>query len=171
MITIHANGYLGFDEASVNIHSIITSSRLECALECQDVRKWYTRTNDCFIKFGPTFQSLTEIRSGKEKKVRKAVGKTKFKSFASSLDFGNPLHPVLIDAALQLGWFASVAGRIDELEGKVPISIETIRMRIPDRDDHEESLMAFGTCDVVGFQKILTEAELRVPGDGPLVTM
>ncbi|KAI9690135.1 MAG: Type I Iterative PKS [Bathelium mastoideum] len=168
--TMHANGSLGFDNRSVAIKPIFSQATLAGDYDDQKPNKWYDKASQCSFNVGPAFQPLTKILSDKYKKRRVIKGKTKFKSLISSTGYRNPIHPITIDAALQSAWFASAAGSVENLEGKVPVSIESLHMRFLENDWDEKMLDVYGASEFVGYQNITSRAEL-VGKDGRVLAM
>ncbi|KAI0006809.1 hypothetical protein F4779DRAFT_595040 [Xylariaceae sp. FL0662B] len=97
------------------------------------LRTWYNRFAKSGLNFQGRFQSLTEIQCHRKRQLMHTYAKT-------NLAYENPptnpesdyiVHPVTIDALFQAGIIASTAGVVNELNAKVPVLIDHIRVRPP----------------------------------------
>lgn len=160
--TTHANGLIAVDPRSSTI-----SRRFhipESTMEQQATRTWYERLAKKGLIFGPHFRSMTEIHIDRGRSLPYAVSRTLLRPAdgqVSGKESRYILHPVTIDSLLQTGIIASAKGTVQNLHGKVPVTIGRLDL-LPDSSSHSSN-----TCTVragskrVGFGTIILSAELE----------
>ena len=127
MSTDHATGRIALREGSI-VQEMIFS---EETMEAQPMDKWYNQMLKGGIDFGPAFQSMPCVYIDRRKSRHHALSKTAFRASTpnrSPYESSYPLHPITIDALLQTALVASSAGRLENLDGKVPVSIDSIEL-------------------------------------------
>lgn len=160
--TTHANGLIAVDPRSSTI-----SRRFhipESTMEQQATRTWYERLAKEGLIFGPDFRSMTEIHIDRGRSLPYAVSRTLLRR-ADGQDSGKEsryiLHPVTIDSLLQTAIIASAKGTVQNLQGKVPVTIGRLDL-LPDSSSHSSN-----ACTVragskrVGFGTVILSAELE----------
>lgn len=128
----HANGRISFDEIESSIDRELSAPNE--ALKQSAVRSWYERFTIVGLHFGESIKSLTEVFSPREEPLMQVITKTSYHSGNEDhiqSHSAYPVHPVTIDALLQSALIASSAGVIKDLCAKVPVNIESVRIRVP----------------------------------------
>ena len=96
-----------------------------------DSRSWYKRFEAIGIGYGPTFQSLSEIRADPEQNI--ATAKVALNKTAGTIEGGEssyPLHPAALDATFQLGLIACHGGQVEKASTAfVPIHLSQLYLK------------------------------------------
>ncbi|KAI0534672.1 hypothetical protein GGR58DRAFT_505021 [Xylaria digitata] len=99
--------------------------------ESADTRAWYNRFAAIGLGYGPTFQSLSDIRGDRRQLM--ATAKLALDNTTGLIKGGEShysMHPASIDGAIQLGLVACYGARVDEADtGFVPVQIGKISVR------------------------------------------
>ncbi|KAI1771743.1 polyketide synthase [Hypoxylon cercidicola] len=94
--------------------------------------RWYTKWHQEGLCFGPHFQSLTSLRTDGSRARREAIGATRLEPPAASTGGSYyPVHPIVIDAALQAAILSTTAGHVPSLKTWLPVFIEECRIQPP----------------------------------------
>lgn len=123
-------------------------------------RPWYNKFAKAGLNFGPDFQSIKNVSVPTRSKGPHRYVETSAPFQQNSL---YSIHPVTIDSLLQSGIIAS-AGSVQNLQAKVPVSIESAEFHTPEKSP-EELCSIFATAETAGFGAIGMTAELLHNGN------
>ncbi|KAJ2989155.1 hypothetical protein NUW58_g3615 [Xylaria curta] len=105
---------------------------------------WYDRFSHGGLKFGSSFKSVTNLRTDSVRSCYEAEGKTQIVPNVAQNPNGMkyPIHPITIDACIQVGIMGSAAGYVAETGVYLPVFVDICRIRSPSLHDmHAKGLI------------------------------
>ena len=134
--------------------------------------RWYKKWDEEGLCFGPTFQSLTSLRTDGERVKTEAIGTTRLVPpvvAESKYPAEYPVHPITIDAALQAAILSTTAGYVPALKTWLPVYISELRIQpglgaSPDAEGEIHS-----RSEVTGFSSRRIDGTLRNASGAPVV--
>ena len=128
----------------------------ESSLERQSNRLWYAQFARQHLNFGDAFQSMQSLSIPRKRDQMVAEAELK-RLTEDNLNehrhlYPIDVHPIITDAAFQTGLIATARGEIEQLFGRVPVSIER--------------LLIFPTTSKAPYQTYRTKASAKVVGPG-----
>ena len=134
------------------------------SFEEQATRTWYEKLNREGLCFGPAFRSLSQVFTDRSKRMSCAVAKTILfqkneKPFGERPSY--VVHPVTIDAMLQVGIIASASGTVGELRSKIPMFIDHLRISAAITSDASDESCIRGSSERAGFGTAILSADLE----------
>lgn len=157
----HAQGTVSIDTDGPMANKY-PSSHLD--LESLATRNWYSRFQNVGLNFGPSFQTMSEIKTHRQKKIMHTRAQVPF------LQGGGPgktkqsdyvIHPITIDTIFQAAIIASSAGLMKDLTCKVPTFIESARFKAPKSTTEGQMWTVDSVSQPVGFSAIMIAGELH----------
>lgn len=170
--TVHASGRIGFDYTGQTITQDLFFSG--ASMDEQPMHKWYKKMASQRINAGPSFQSLTQTWTDRMRKSQSAISNTRlFEKVSPDCEQRSQylIHPVNIDASLQTAYFATTAGSVQSLKGKVPVSIARVKMKAASRMLRSDVCSIRGISKFVGFETTKSDTELYDPEGNVLLQM
>jgi NADPH:quinone reductase-like Zn-dependent oxidoreductase len=88
---------------------------------------WYERFSSQGLRFGKHFQSVERLRTDGNRSRHEATGFTRLTPISTDTDHGAQytMHPIAIDAAIQVAIMTSAAGDVNRTHVYLPVSIES----------------------------------------------
>ena len=169
---VHASGSIAVETASLPMDRGLDFP--EYLMESQATRIWYDKLAKEGLNFGPHFQSLTDIKNDRARKVCQTISRTHLfhaQEDAEERQSRYLIHPITMDALLQNAIIASTAGTIENLRGKVPVSIGEARIMALESLDPVETCTLHAVSELVGFGVTIISAELRNQKEQALVQL
>lgn len=99
-------------------------------MEQQATRVWYDRLKKVGVNWGPSFAVMQEIECDRSKRSPQALSQmllippTQAPTPGSENDY--PVHPITMDGMLQTALVASTAGHVENLRGKIPVTMQHV---------------------------------------------
>ncbi|KAL9595237.1 MAG: hypothetical protein Q9219_006571 [cf. Caloplaca sp. 3 TL-2023] len=120
---------------------VLTASASVDASDYEEWRmdRWYGKLAEEGLRFGPSFQTLTSMRTEKRRKRPDALSACAiFKQVPKSVESNFPgtfyaLHPLVIDACLQAAIMGGTAGRLANLKAYLPTYFENLQISMPEK--------------------------------------
>lgn len=128
--------------------------------------KWYAKFEESGLVFGPSFQSVSELKISDERQRQEAVCITPLSTLPSDSNY--PVHPILIDACLQAGIMSTTAGDMSALRGFLPVFIEECQIRPAQRYGPQKSAAIHASSVKTGISTHRIDSALLGP-DGTLI--
>ena len=167
---VHASGSIAVETASHPMDRGLESP--EDLMESQATRIWYDKLAREGLNFGPYFQSLTEVKNDRARKVCRTISRTHLFHAHEDVEERQSrylVHPITMDALLQTAIIASTAGTIENLHGKVPVSIGGAQIVALESLNPAETCTIHAVSEPVGFGVTIISAELLNQDDRVLV--
>ncbi|KAL9130123.1 MAG: hypothetical protein Q9217_001597 [Psora testacea] len=151
---------------SIRVHKeadeLLPKICFDAPLQPSSTYSWYGKFARAGINYGPKYQTLQTIETDGSNSLR--VARTTAPCLRDSAkgaqyERAYAIHPITMDAMLQSGMIANVAGSVDDLEAKVSVSMESAMFRLPRSSAEDCSINA--TADVVGLGSVEISAELQ----------
>lgn len=131
--TVHCSGRIRLlhgGQGTAALSDAVTVSKERRFEEWQNMSPWYARFAREGLRFGPAFQSVRGLRTDGSRSSFEATGTTEFVPVLSNGGRGTryPVHPITLDACIQVGIMGSAAGDISETHVYLPVFIEQCRI-------------------------------------------
>lgn len=129
--------------------------------------RWYEKLANEGLRFGPMFQTLTSMKTEKERMQPEALSTcTLYQRVPKSADTEFPgtfyaVHPLVVDACLQAAIMGGTAGRLDKLRAFLPVFFESIQITTPDADRIGSEAFIHSHSITTGFATKKINATLR----------
>ena len=139
--------------------------------------RWYEKLASEGLCFGPTFQTLTSMRTEKSRTQPKALSTTKvYQRIPKSADSGYPgvyyaMHPLVIDACLQAAIMGGTGGQLDELHAYLPVFFDNLHITAPDTGLIGSDARIHSYSHTTGFATKKINVTLRDSNDSVLIHM
>jgi len=162
--TSHCTGSICVDASSDNLTR--SASVADSEYDEFKMPAWYEKLAAEGLDFGPTFQSITSLRTDKERTSPDAVSTTNIlRSLArpdskrgAGADFA--MHPLVIDALLQAAIFGATAGKLNALKAHLPVYIGSMELRAPSQEQINTIARIDTMSRTTGFTSKLISATL-----------
>ena len=131
---------------------------------------WYEKLADGGLRFGPTFQTLTSMKTQKERIRREALSTCvlhqRIPKSANSKFPGTfyVVHPLVIDACLQAAIMGGTAGHLEELRAFLPTFFENLQINTPNADCIGSEAFIHSRSNTTGFGTKKINVTLRDEG-------
>lgn len=140
--------------------------------------RWYEQFRHNGLAFGPSFQSVTSLKTDGDRQRREAVATTRLtmSSSASGNNTGESqsstylLHPIVMDACLQATIMSTTAGDVNELQALLPVFIERCQIRLPASHQSHEPGEIHARASRTGVSTNRMDCTLRNSQDIPIIT-
>jgi hypothetical protein len=159
------------DGGGPELHTTISWRKLSTRSESSKIYD-FSKAKESGLIFGPSFQSLTSIRSGRNTAVPEVICTSKIEpenSCKSSFEY--PVHPITIDAALQAAIASNAAGDLSALQAYLPVFISDCRIQSVGSTDSAEELEIHAKSKKTGFSSLLANVTMRSKQRMPVVDM
>ncbi|RDA93312.1 hypothetical protein CP533_2039 [Ophiocordyceps camponoti-saundersi (nom. inval.)] len=143
--------------------------------EAWSMGRWYDKSREEGLNFGPCFESLTSLHTDGNRSCTDAIASTHLEP-PSVRSSGIPyaVHPITIDACFQAAIMGGTAGNLNSLRAYVPVFIDECYIHVP-----EGGCAGFGSeeCQIhtrmerTGFSTRKVDCTLRQPNDVPVIDM
>lgn len=131
---------------------------------------WYNTLSKTGLDLRGLFRSLTNIRSERSESIRHLLADIAlFQGAGPKNESFYPLHPATIDGILHAGLLASSAGAVNDFLLRLPISVESIRIRLPASCHREEVSTVHASAEPVGLNTIMSSSEIYSPRHGIII--
>lgn len=117
-------------EDSAALSGAVTVAKEHRLEEWQNMSPWYARFAREGLRFGPAFQSVRRLRTDSSRSRFEATGTTDLVPVFSRGVRGTryPVHPVTLDACIQVAIMGSAAGDISDTHVYLPVFIDQCRI-------------------------------------------
>ena len=139
--------------------------------------RWYEKLANEGLRFGPMFQTLTSMKTEKEKIKPEALSTCKiFQRTPKSSNASFPgtfyaVHPLVVDACLQAAIMGGTAGRLDKLKAFLPIFFKHLLISTPKMEHIEGEAYIHSRSNTTGFATRKINVTLRDKKDQVIVDM
>ena len=139
--------------------------------------RWYEKLAEEGLRFGPSFQTLTSMKTDKARCKPEALSTCAlFHQMARSPTSAFPgtfyaVHPVVVDACLQAAIMGSTAGRVDNLQAFLPTFFEHLHISMPDSEVTESQGQIHSLSRSTGFATKKIDVTLRDKNGNIIVDM
>ncbi|GAW26376.1 putative polyketide synthase [Rosellinia necatrix] len=141
--------------------------------EAWSMGRWYEKSREEGLNFGPHFQSLTSLHTDGNRECADAMATTQLRPpYAKSEGMYYAVHPITLDACFQAAIMGGTAGNISTLRAFVPVFIAECRVDIPARVIEADLV---GDCKIhthvvkTGFSTRKVDCTLRLPDGVPAI--
>ncbi|PFH62270.1 hypothetical protein XA68_14401 [Ophiocordyceps unilateralis] len=143
--------------------------------EAWSMGRWYDKSREEGLNFGPHFESLTSLHTDGNRTCADAIATTLLEPpSAGSAGMPYALHPITIDACFQAAIMGGTAGNLSTLRAYVPVFIDECHIQLP-----QGGCASLGTdeCKIhtrmerTGFSTRKVNCTLRQPNGAPVVDM
>ncbi|KAB2571603.1 Highly reducing polyketide synthase easB [Lasiodiplodia theobromae] len=176
--TQHCVGSIRFDtptQSAAGAASVTLDDNSD--FERQSMGPWYQQLAATGLRFGPSFQTISSLRTPRDRSTPTSVTTTtllqRVKLAPDSTHPGTfyPTHPLVIDACLQATLFGSPAGNLNRLRAHLPVFFERCRIVTPTSTavDGEASIHSRTMAD--GFGALTVAATMRDQAGAVVVDM
>lgn len=137
---------------------------IESSLERQSSRLWYSQFARQRLEFGSAFQSMESLFV--PRKHDQMVAEAELKKLAeNNLNehrhlYPFDVHPIITDAAFQTGLVATARGEIEQLLGRVPVSIGRLHIFRTNSEDPYQIFRTKASAKVIGPGSALGQCQL-----------
>lgn len=129
--TVHCTGSIRVTEARKTAGGGVALQNT-ASFDVWPTSRWYKKWHEEGLCFGPTFQSLTSLKTDAGRGRREAIGVTHIEPpVARESTTYYPVHPITIDAALQAAILSTTAGHLPSLKTWLPVFIAECRIQPP----------------------------------------
>jgi acyl transferase domain-containing protein len=131
--------------------------------------RWYKKWAEEGFCFGPNFQSLTRFKTDHGQRRREAIGITKLEAPEAALGGSvYPVHPIVIDAAIQAAIWSTTAGQLRTLKAWFPVFIPECTIQ-PVHAEPDTEAEIHVRSEETGFSSRKMSATLRDANGVPVV--
>ncbi|KAF2258784.1 polyketide synthase, partial [Lojkania enalia] len=132
--------------------------------------RWYKKWHEEGFCFGPSFQSLTRFKTDNGQSRREAIGITKLEAPANALGGSEyPVHPIVIDAAIQAAIWSTTAGKVRTLKAWFPVFIPECTIQPAQGSEPDMEAEIHVRSEETGFSSRKMAATLRDARGAPVV--
>lgn len=168
--TLHCTGSIRVSQEAMlgSRQGAVLTTNTE-AYETWAMGRWYERTREEGLNFGPHFKSLTSLQTDGSRVRTDSIATTKLDP-PSTIDAGTfyPLHPITLDACFQAAIMGGTAGDLSKLRAFVPVFISHCRIQLPRITDGEDCRI-HSRVTKTGFSSCRADCTLRQSDDTPVV--
>ncbi|RYP54379.1 hypothetical protein DL768_000796 [Monosporascus sp. mg162] len=142
--------------------------------EAWSMGRWYDKSREEGLNFGPHFQSLTSLHTDSSRISADAIATTYLQPPLSSSKDGSSMgmfyaaHPITIDACFQAAIMGGTAGNLSTLRAYVPVFIGECRIQVPPKGSLDETgndeCKIHTRMEKTGFATRRVDCTLRLPG-------
>ena len=139
--------------------------------------RWYEKLADEGLRFGSRFQTLTSMKTKKDRIQPEALSTCLlYQRVTESTNTEFPgtfyaVHPLVIDACLQAAIMGGTAGRLAKLRAFLPVFFENIQITPPDAGRIGSEAFIHSHSTTTGFATKKINVTLRDEGDKVLIDM
>ncbi|KAK8070927.1 putative polyketide synthase [Apiospora hydei] len=144
--------------------------------EAWSMGRWYDKSREEGLNFGPYFQSLTSLHTDGNRTSTEAIATTHLQPpSVNAKDVYYAAHPITIDACIQAAIMGGTAGNLSTLRAYVPIFISECRIQVP--PGGPSSVGAEKECRVhtrmerTGLSSRKVDCTLRLPDGTPAIDL
>ncbi|KFA53738.1 hypothetical protein S40293_01625 [Stachybotrys chartarum IBT 40293] len=154
---VHAKGSISFTSSKAQLESRFGAP--EGTLETTAKRTWYNQFIKAGLNYGPHFQPISAYQTPRMKSSPYAGAKTLLQHIHGDVMSVYPVHPITIDAMIQLGIVATANGVPKDMRAQVPTKFSSITINLCD-DSSEEECQLNAKSHKSGFSSFASGAEL-----------
>ncbi|KAI0533002.1 putative polyketide synthase [Xylaria digitata] len=142
--------------------------------EAWSMGRWYEKSREEGLNFGPHFQSLTSLHTDGNRVCADAMATTQLQP-PSTKSAGTyyAVHPVTLDACFQAAIMGGTAGNLSTLRAFVPVFMAECRVDVPARNSQEDGSREDCTIhthvEKTGFSTRKVDCTLRHPDGTPAI--
>ncbi|PHH90746.1 hypothetical protein CDD83_2742 [Cordyceps sp. RAO-2017] len=141
--------------------------------EAWSMGRWYDKSREEGLNFGPHFQSLTSLHTDGNRTCTDAIATTRLEPpSASSAGVFYAIHPITIDACFQAAIMGGTAGNLGTLRAFVPVFISECRFQVPQGGAASlggDECRIHSRMEKTGFSTRKVDCTLRLPDQTPAV--
>ncbi|KAI0103903.1 putative polyketide synthase [Nemania sp. FL0031] len=141
--------------------------------EAWSMGRWYEKSREEGLNFGPHFQSLTSLHTDGNRVCADAIATTQLRPPSTkSAGMYYAVHPITLDACFQAAIMGGTAGNLSTLRAFVPVFIAECRVDIPPHSQEEalpEDCKIHTHVEKTGFSTRKVDCTLRLPDGTPAI--
>lgn len=151
--TVHVDGNITLDSDSKPLRERIPIQPQD--FESQPARRWYEAMAQAGIHFSGPFRALYDIKNPKMKNCKHTIAMANFHpGDPDGLESSYPIHPATLDAILHSSLIATAAGVLKQFKLRIPVSIESIHIRLPDENIMDIPFAVHASAKPVGLDQM-----------------
>ncbi|KAK0622032.1 putative polyketide synthase [Bombardia bombarda] len=134
--------------------------------EAWGMKRWYDKSREEGLNFGPHFQSLTSLHTDGSRESADALATTQLDPPSSkTAGIFYAVHPITLDACFQAAIMGGTAGNINTLRAFVPVFIAECRINLPTGGAASitEDCKVHSHMEKTGFSTRKVDCTLRTP--------
>lgn len=132
--------------------------------------RWYKKWAEEGFCFGPMFQSLKRFKTDNSQRRREAIGITNLDAPKATTEGSvYPVHPIVIDAAIQAAIWSTTAGAVRTLKAWFPVFIPECTIQPAQGAGPDTEAEIHVRSEETGFSSRKMSATLRGPNGVPVV--
>ncbi|KAI9154978.1 Highly reducing polyketide synthase virA [Paramyrothecium foliicola] len=172
--TLHCTGSIRVTKTALSTPSkgLVLTTNTE-GYETWSMVRWYEKAREEGLDFGPTFKSLTSLRTDGSRVRTDSIATTRFEPpSAPTAGTFYALHPITLDACFQAAIMGGTAGAINALRAFVPVFISQCSIQIPNRETAglgSDNFEIHSRVEKTGFSTRRVDCTLRQPNGTPLI--
>lgn len=159
----HASGSVTVSEEKTLLSCKYKSA--EGSLESSAKRTWYEKLVKSGLNYGPTFQSITNFSTPRMKSGLACSANVPLQTVAGDPTTVYPVHPITLDAMIQLAFVAATEGIPKRIRARVPTRFSSVVINTSTETSGTEAQMN-SVVRKTGFGSIDTGLELVTAGQG-----
>ncbi|KAI2618197.1 polyketide synthase [Hypoxylon sp. NC1633] len=168
--TVHCTGSIRLTEPVAKTAADSVTVENAENFDAWSTSRWYTKWFEEGLCFGPHFQSLTSLRTHEGRVRREAIGVTRLECPAAQTGGTDyPVHPVTIDAALQVAILSTTAGHVSTLRTWLPVFISECRVQPAQDVSPDSEAEIHSRSEETGFSSRRIDGTLRDARGAPVV--
>ncbi|KAI1278192.1 putative polyketide synthase [Xylaria sp. FL0933] len=142
--------------------------------EAWSMGRWYEKSREEGLNFGPHFRSLTSLHTDGNRVCADATATTHLQP-PSTKSAGTyyAVHPITLDACFQAAIMGGTAGNLSTLRAFVPVFMAECRVDVPPRSSQEEvtdnECVIHTHVEKTGFSTRKVDCTLRLPDGTPAI--
>jgi acyl transferase domain-containing protein len=172
--TLHCTGSIRVIESASTSTTVGSVLNLEESKEAWSMSRWYNKSREEGLNFGPHFQSLTSLHTDGSRIHADAIATTQLEPpLVREAGTFYALHPITLDACFQAAIMGGTAGNINTLRAFVPVFISEIRTHVPGVGSNigSEDCKVHTRIENTGFSTRRVDCTLRQTDGTPIVDM
>jgi len=132
--------------------------------------RWYKQWHEEGFCFGPMFQSLKRFKTDNGQRRQEAIGITKLEApEAAAGGSVYPVHPIVIDSAIQAAIWSTTAGKLRTLKAWFPVFIPECTIQPAHGGESDAEAEIHVRSEETGFSSRKMSATLRDARGAPVV--
>ncbi|KAK8024082.1 polyketide synthase [Apiospora rasikravindrae] len=143
--------------------------------EAWSMGRWYDKSREEGLNFGPYFQSLTSLHTDGNRTSADAIATTHLQPpSVDAKDVYYAAHTITIDACIQAAIMGGTAGNLSTLRAYVPIFISEFRIQVPSGGPSSvgaEECRVHTRMERTGLSSRKVDCTLRLPDGTPAIDL
>ncbi|CAG8904561.1 unnamed protein product [Penicillium egyptiacum] len=165
----HCTGRIRLDQKALPAITVDTTQ-----YEQWSMGPWYAKLAQEGLVFGPTFQSLTSMKTDKKRVNQAAVSETVITQRVARSSYEGDyytVHPLTIDACLQAAIMGGTAGNLNRLRAHLPVFLDLCEVNTPTAESVNASGSIHTLSQSTGFGTKSIDASLHDSSGSGVINM